>query len=384
MLPSVFSLDFICLLTIALLFVIIKISHGNLGGNTMKYVYQGKEIFPVVEIYSDVIPYISGITDHQFYTNPELCIKAWKDAIPTINEYFGDYAQLLTLTKKPTAPGLSYGHLVSLGAPLKLPTEDGEPNVLPFAEDIDEAIEIMKSKKNVDFGNNDTFRYYVKMNAALQKAFPGIEIAPASGYGYEGVITSAVLMRGQDFLCDIYDEPEKAHEFLQLMSESIIEFKKFINRVNGQPERSRYMWLCDDFASLITPSLWPEFVVPYWNHYFDNLSVEGSRRTVHCENTHPTQLRYLEDVKLAHYQPSVATALTIENIKENTNVPFDWLLYTFSIVKMTDEEIEAWVDNTVQSGIRKIRTQFGRYVWKNGKMDRILAFYKAFEKYRVE
>jgi len=350
----------------------------------MKYVYQGKEIFPVVEIYSDVIPYISGITDHQFYTNPELCIKAWKDAIPTINEYFGDYAQLLTLTKKPTAPGLSYGHLVSLGAPLKLPTEDGEPNVLPFAEDIDEAIEIMKSKKNVDFGNNDTFRYYVKMNAALQKAFPGIEIAPASGYGYEGVITSAVLMRGQDFLCDIYDEPEKAHEFLQLMSESIIEFKKFINRVNGQPERSRYMWLCDDFASLITPSLWPEFVVPYWNHYFDNLSVEGSRRTVHCENTHPTQLRYLEDVKLAHYQPSVATALTIENIKENTNVPFDWLLYTFSIVKMTDEEIEAWVDNTVQSGIRKIRTQFGRYVWKNGKMDRILAFYKAFEKYRVE
>jgi hypothetical protein len=51
---------------------------------------------------------------------------------------------------------------------------------------------------------------------------------------------------------------------------------------------------------------------------------------------------------------------------------------------MTDEEIEEWVDNAVRAGIRKIRTQFGRYAWKEGKMDRILAFYKAFEKYKTE
>ncbi len=350
----------------------------------MKYMYQGKEIYPTVEIYPDVIPYIGGITDHQFYTDPELCIQAWKKSKTAIAEYFGDYAQAPTLTKAPTAPGLSYGHLVCLGAPLKLPAVDGEPNVVPFARDIDEAIEIMKAKKNVDFGDNDVFRYYVEMNRALQKAFPEYDIPLTSGYGYEGVITSAVLMRGQDFLCDIYDEPEKAHEFLTLMNESIIEFKKFICRFNGQPERSRYMWLCDDFASLITPSLWPEFVVPYWNQYFDNLSVPGSRRTVHCENMHPTQLRYLKDVGLAHYQPSVATALTLENVKENTDVPFDWLLYAFNVVKMTDEEIEAWVDKTVEAGVRKVRTQFGRYAWRDGKMDRILAFYKAFEKYRVE
>ena len=350
----------------------------------MKYIYQGREIFPTVEIYPDVIPHIGGISDHQFYTNPELCIKAWKNAIPAISEYFGDFAPLLTLLKKPTAPGLSYGHLVSLGAPLKLPTKDGEPNIKPFAEDIDEAIEIMKSKKNVDFADNDVFRYYVEMNKALQKAFPNAEIPLTSGYGSEGPLTSAVLMRGQDFLCDIYDEPEKAHEFLTLMSESIVEFKKFINRFNGQPEITRHAWMCDDFASLVTPSLWPEFVIPYWNQYFDNLSTPDGRRTVHCENTHPTQLRYLKDVKLAHYQPSVATALTIENIKENTDIPFDWLLYAFNIVKMTDEEIEAWVDKAVQAGIRKVRTQFGRYAWESGKMDRLLAFYKAFEKYRVE
>jgi hypothetical protein len=350
----------------------------------VKYIYQGKEIYPIVEVYPDVIPYLGGVTDRQFYTDPELCIKAWRDGNAAIAEYFGNFSKILTLTKTPTAPGLSYGHLVSLGAPLKLPTVDGEPNVTPFASDIDEAIAILKDKRNVDFGDNDVFRYYVAMNEALRKAFPNENIPLTAGYGYEGVITSAVLMRGQDFLCDIYEEPEKTHEFLRLLNESIIEFKKFTNLFSGLPERSQHMWLCDDFASLITPSLWPEFVVPYWKQYFDELAFEGARRTVHCENTHPSQLRYLKDVGLAHYQPSVATMLTIENIKENTDVPFDWLLYAFNIVKMTDEEIEEWVDNAVRAGIRKIRTQFGRYAWKEGKMDRILAFYKAFEKYKTE
>ena len=90
------------------------------------------------------------------------------------------------------------------------------------------------------------------------------------------------------------------------------------------------------------------------------------------------------DAKLTHYQPSVADRLTIENIRANTDVPFDWLLYTYHIVDMSDAQIEAWVDNTVKAGITTIRTQFGKYAWSTGKMDRILAFYKAFEKYRVE
>ena len=54
------------------------------------------------------------------------------------------------------------------------------------------------------------------------------------------------------------------------------------------------------------------------------------------------------------------------------------------IVNMTDAEIEAWVDSTVKAGIRKVRTQFGKYAWSIGKMDKLMAFYKAFDKYRVE
>ena len=60
----------------------------------MKYMYQGKEIYPVVEIYPDVIPYLGGITDRQFYTEPELCIKAWREGIAAIAEYFGQFSKI--------------------------------------------------------------------------------------------------------------------------------------------------------------------------------------------------------------------------------------------------------------------------------------------------
>jgi len=345
----------------------------------MKYAYNGKEIKPVVEIYHDVIPIIGGITEGEFYRDAEKCAKAWKTANAAIADYFGE----LLAPRTPTCPPLSYGHMVSLGAPLSQP-EDAEPNVKPFADSIEDAVAIMKEKKGMDFFDNPLAKHYMEVNKYLQEQFPEYKIAPLSGYGRQGIITSAELMRGQDFFIDIYDDPDLAHEFLDLMIESIIDFAKATNRINGVPEVSEHgTGIADDFASIIPPHMWSEFVIPYWNRFFEAMTT-GTSRSVHCENTYPEQLRYLKDAKLTHYQPSVADRLTIENIRANTDVPFDWLLYTYHIVDMSDEQIEAWVDNTVKAGITTIRTQFGRYAWSIGKMDRILAFYKAFEKYRVE
>lgn len=342
------------------------------------YAYNGQAITPVVEIYHDVIPYLGNITEKEFYTDTEKCIAAWQQADEAITGYFGDRLPPRT----PSAPPLSYGHLVSLGVPLRQP-ENAEPNVQPCVHSIEEGIDFLRQRQGMDFGDCAECRKYISMNRALRDAFPGARILPLAGYGSEGVITSAVLLRGQDFFLDLYDEPELVHTFLTLLNESVIDFRKFSNRINGLPETDpRGTGIADDFASLIPPDMWPEFVIPYWNRYFSALT-SGSRRFVHCENTVPQQLRYLKEAGTTMYQPSVANALTIENIRENTDIPFDWLLYAYRITEMTDAEIEAWVDEAVQAGISCIRTQFGKYAWSIDKMDRILAFLRAFDKYRV-
>lgn len=342
----------------------------------MKYAYNGVEIHPSVEIYHDSFVYLGGITMKEFFWDKEKCAKAWRVGAEKLAEYFGDMLPLRSVA----GPPISYGHLICLGAPVTYP-ENTEPNIKPFIKSVEEGIELLNRMKDIDYTQQPLFKHYVELCDYLQEQFPEQNI-PFSGMGSQGPLTSVILARGQDFIFDVYDYPEKAKEFLRLMTDSIVEFRRFTNRVNGVPEVSSHVaGLADDFASLISPDMWPDFVVPYWDQYFEGLTT--GKRYVHCENLSPAHLKHLKSAGVTSYQPSVSDLLTIENIKANTDIPFDWLLYAYRITQMSDQEIQDWVDHTVEAGITLIRTQFGQFTCEAGKLDRIKAFYKAFEKYKV-
>ena len=345
----------------------------------MEYTYNKNEIFPIVEVYHDVIPYLSGIGIKDFFMDKQKCAYAWKTATESLYGYFGDLFPM----RKPSPAPLSYGHLISIGAPFVIPN-DGEPNVLPFAHSIDEAIDILKRRDGKDFSKNEMFQHYVDVWRFLRKSFPEEDIS-FTGFNHQGPVTSAVLMRGQDFFYDIYDEPKKCTEFLQLLTDSIIDFIKLCRKINEQPEIQENGSIADDFASLIPPAMWDEFVITFWNHIYESL-CSGNDRFVHVENLLPDHLKYLKNAKITHYQPSVSEKITLQNIKENLDprISFDWLLYSYHITSMTDEQIEDWVDETVHSGVTKIRTQFGAYAVQRNKLDRITMFLKAFDKYSTE
>ena len=345
----------------------------------MKYSFRGRALSPRLEFYHDIIPHIAGITERDFYMDAEKCAFAWETANGVLADYFGGYCAV----RKPSAPPISYGHLISLGAPYTLP-EDSEPNVKPFARDINEAIAIMKEAEGIDFGNNGLCRHYIELNGYLRERFPDCAINPLDGYGGEGVVTSAVLMRGQNLFIDLYDEPEKVRVFFSLLNRSVIRFYRWSNRVNGQPEVASWgAWLADDFAALIPPSLWEEFVLPYWNEYYEGRTT-SPRRTLHCEGLAPEHLHYLRRAGITHFQPSVSEKLTLQNVRANTDIPFDWLLYAWKVTEMSDGAIQAWVDEAVEAGVSIIRAQIGKFAWMNGRQDRLLAFFRAFDKYRAE
>lgn len=339
--------------------------------------YKGVEIRPSVEIYHDAIVHLGGITMREFFKDKVKCAEAWKTGREKIYSYFGDMLPLRAVS----GPPISYGHLICLGAPVEFP-EDSEPNVKPMVSSIDEGIEVLSAKKDINYSEQELFKHYYDLCNYLSTQFPNQNVS-FSGMGAQGPLTSAVLMRGQDFFYDMYDEPDKVKEFLHLLTSSIIDFHKFTNSINGVPEVSTTgRGLADDFASLIPPDMWRDFVVPYWNQYFEGLTT--GKRSVHCENLSPTHLKYLKDVKLSHYQPSVSDLLTLENVKANTDIPFDWLLYSYHITEMSDEQIQEWVDKTIEAGVTLIRTQFGKFTCQTGKLHRIKSFYKAFDKYRAK
>jgi phosphoribosylaminoimidazole carboxylase PurE protein len=175
----------------------------------MLYRYHGEEISYSVEYSAyKVYAYLAGITAKKYYESADACIEAYRIGSEAIREIFGE--QRIPIIG-PGVYHLSYGHLVCLGGEFSMP-EDSEPNVHPFASSVDEAIDILKAHKGMDFSKEAIVRHYVEYSRRLQEAFPELHL-PISFPGVQGPVTSAELMRGQDFFMDIYDEPEKTAEF---------------------------------------------------------------------------------------------------------------------------------------------------------------------------
>lgn len=329
-----------------------------------------------VEIYHDLAPYLAGISAREFFLDADKLIAAWKAATEwTLDTFHGRLKP-----RTPTAAPNSYGHLICLGAPLRY-SESAEPNISPAAGSLDEAIERLEAARGMDFTARPIFRQYARLSALVKAAFPQ---SPAfAGLGLEGPITSAALYRGAGFYTDVVDEPEKAARYIALMTDSIVAFKRQLNRFCGEAEvNASGAGLADDLASMLPPRMWDELVIPYWKRYYEGVS-SGPGRFLHCEALRPAQLEYLPRAGVTHYQPSVSPQLTLEDMRRRNSLPFDWLLYAYRITEMGDDELEAWIARAVSYGPTNIRTQFGAYAVSAGRIDRIQAFLDIAQRYEA-
>ena len=342
----------------------------------MEYAYHGHPLHPVVEIYPDVVPFYGGISMKEFTFSAEKCARSWRMANEAIADEFGGRLPSIG----PALPPVGYVHLDNIGGEIMFP-ENGESNIRAFADSIEDAIELMKNEPDVT--QNKHFLHFLEMKKEMEELCPGHRIT-LHPIGCEGPLSECVLMRSPDFLCDLVEDPDLSLEFINLMTDSVISYTKQLNISSGLPETLGSWDVYDDLAALFSPSMWSTHVIPAWRKMYEELNTPSERRFLHCENTYPAQLPYLKEAGITFYQPSVSQQLTIENIRENTDIEFDWLLYAFDVVNMSDEQIQEWVDEVVAKDVSIIRTQFGRYAAEQGKLDRIHAFLKAFDKYKVD
>ena len=341
-----------------------------------------------VEIVIDATIYLGGVGIGEYYTQPSVFKKAWESSQRMLNEMFGGVMEYISPTGI-SCPPLSYGHLGCIGAKIRYP-ENSDPNMTQMVDSVGEGIKWLK--RSWDFSKSDIFKLYDAYHQKIQEDFPDKKI-PFGGLGKEGPITSAVLMRGQDFYVDMYENPEESKEFLRLLTDSIIEFEKFTRRINNITATDNMgVGIADDFAGFLAPSMLDEFVVPYWNRLYEGLTVTGPR-SLHCEGMSRAHLPCLAKCGISYFQPSVSPLLTCSMLAKDLDIAYDWLLPSFELANMDSVQIEKWVDDTVATGVHLIRTQAGRYLLQNyaaevGRYllqnrgtEKIYSYLDAFKKY---
>lgn len=303
----------------------------------------------------------------EFNLNPRACIEAFRKGRPLLREMYGDEIQMPTVS----TPAISYGHINGVGAELYFPDLGQVGHNYPFAS-LTQGIETLK--KPVDFAKAGRLPFYLDFHQRMQAAFPNEPVRFAMGF--EGPITTAWALRGEGFFTDIFDDPPAVQAYLRLVTRSILDYHRFICSLRGwkalNPDGA---FLCDDVASMVPPHRWKEFVLPFWDQYF--LGMTTGARHAHVEDLKAIQLKHLEEIGLAFYDPSVSRKLNPGIIFRECRVPFEWLLCNFQCRYLSVPDVKDFVFMAAADGASHLECHIAEDMLDEASIPKVRTFIES-------
>jgi len=309
---------------------------------------------------------LANVPFHLLFRDAEAVATAYREGLPRARELFGPDVSY----GGPACIAISYGHVNALGAPLVFP-EDSEVSTSPIYGSLAEGIEALS--KETDFLAAGEMPFYLEFRERLQAMFPEHRIPlPCKS---EGPVTTAWLLRGHDFFADLVEYPRESAEFLRLVCRSVVAFQRMLRRLSGAPPIGDSAGVCDDIAAMLSPSHWPEFVMPVLEEYYRGLTT--GRRGAHIEGLRSEHLKYLDELGLDSFDPSVSPALTPAAVRDGCTVSFSWRLNSMQYAERGPAEIERWVYESAAGGPSGVYTIADRELCNAADAEKVKAFIRA-------
>ncbi|MGQ9554860.1 MAG: uroporphyrinogen decarboxylase family protein [Anaerolineae bacterium] len=197
---------------------------------------------------------------------------------------------------------------------------------------------------------NERFLRHADWWRELESRFPS-QVSKSIA-GQEGPITTAGLLRGQDFFLDCLLEPQRAHRLLDVCTEMFILWTQASDQVCGIDRKT--IGITDDYAGLIRPTMWPEFVIPYYRRIIAALGPQGC--SMHTELVRREHLPYLAELNLTYVNFGEDQYLSIHDVFDALpGVPFGWHILTVAEMQQgTPESIRRRFLQIVEAGVTEV------------------------------
>ncbi|MHB1354370.1 MAG: uroporphyrinogen decarboxylase family protein [Anaerolineae bacterium] len=285
----------------------------------------------------------AGIPQGAYYTDLEQAIRVCQDFPPAFEMATGYLPETSY-----AVPVTAYEGVAALGGDLVFPTEH-QPMIRNQGYVLDNlALDIAAVP---DPYMNKRFRQHVNWLRALECRFPN-QVVRGGLAGQEGPITTAGLLRGQQFFLDCLDNPPRAHCLLNLCTEMYIHWAQADRTVCGS--QATIAGIADDYAGLLNPSLWSEFVLPYYQRICAALGPQGL--ALHSELLRRQHLPLLHKLPLVSLNFGENQYLQPEDVAvELPDVPFGWhILAVAEMLQGTPESVQQRFKELANRGVRHV------------------------------
>ncbi len=268
---------------------------------------------------------MGGITLSRLHFDAKSIVKAFNSMKPLAE-------RLDVPAPAPRMAGFTYPHVSTLGVEIVFP-ENSEPRPFPAirkAEDID----FLEEPK--DYLDTPLIRKKLAVLEELKRYSP--ETPSFIGHLYEGPVTTAVLLMGQNFLTLPHDDPERAHRLLSFCTESALNYAEVMSRCLGEPIVPGPKGMPDDFAGMFPPHVFEEFVVPYWERMYQGL--KSTERYLHSELLRKEHLPFLNRLNINSFDPSADQYLTPEILAGHCPCDFTLRIQAWDMDNLSAGELE--------------------------------------------
>ncbi len=231
----------------------------------------------------------------------------------------------------PRLAEFTYTHIVSLGTQVTFTEYEPKPTtLLASPEDIDNL------REPEDYLAASLIQERLKLAEELVRRWPGAPLF--IGHLFEGPVTTASLLLGPAFFTLPYDDPARTHKLMQFSVTSAFGYARAITRRFSGVEGAFPQGFPDDFAGIIPPKLFGEFVAPYWEQVFEQLN--STERFVHSELLRVGHLPFLKDLRVDCYDPSADQYLTPDLLKQHCPTRFQLRIQDWDIANQGAAELQ--------------------------------------------
>lgn len=310
---------------------------------------------------------LTGIDESDFFLNYKTGIELYRKGRKLIREMFGSDVKLPPMS----TPPIGYGHINTLGIELLFP-KGGEVNYSKVDRSLKDAIALVD--KRLDFAKAGMTEFYLEYRRKLSQAFSDEPVG--FGFNNEGPLTTAYTILDSAVFTAVYDEPELFKQFMSLLTENIVSFIHFKRQLDDQPKiNEKFSSMADDISSMFAPKLWDEFVIPFYDQYYNRLTT--GERWAHIENLSPEHLCLVEKAGIVNWDPSISPKLSPKIIVEKCNIPFAWRLGSFQFDSMTKQDVRNYVFNAAADGASSVFTVIEDSMCNNETAEKVSVFIKA-------